>query len=61
MKFYTLDTEFTFGKYEGKTVKEILELGKSNSSKTIMTTMMITIDENLTDNMKAHTPKTLKV
>ena len=26
MKFYTLDTEFTFGKYEGKTVKEILEL-----------------------------------
>jgi broad specificity phosphatase PhoE len=23
---YTLDTEFTFGKYEGKTVKEILEL-----------------------------------
>ena len=26
MKFYTLDTEFTFGKYEGKTVKEILEI-----------------------------------
>lgn len=26
MKFYTLDTEFTFGKYEGKTVKEVLEL-----------------------------------
>jgi len=26
MRFYTLDTEFTFGKYEGKTVKEILEL-----------------------------------
>lgn len=26
MRFYTLDTEFTFGKYKGKTVKEILEL-----------------------------------
>ena len=26
MKIYTLDTEFTFGKYEGKTVKEVLEL-----------------------------------
>jgi len=26
MKFYTLDTEFTFGKYEGETVKEILEI-----------------------------------
>lgn len=26
MRFYTLDTEFTFGKYEGKTVKEILEI-----------------------------------
>jgi len=26
MKFYTLDTEFTFGKYEGKTVKEIIEI-----------------------------------
>ena len=25
MKFYTLDTEFTFGKYEGKTVKDVLE------------------------------------
>jgi hypothetical protein len=29
MKFYTLDTEFPFGKYEGKTVKEILELQPS--------------------------------
>lgn len=29
MKFYTLDTEFTFGKYDGKTVKEILELQPS--------------------------------
>lgn len=26
MKFYDLDTEFTFGKYEGKTVREILEI-----------------------------------
>jgi len=26
MKFYTLDTEFTFGKFEGKTVREVLEL-----------------------------------
>ncbi|OYQ50608.1 exodeoxyribonuclease X C-terminal domain-containing protein [Flavobacterium aurantiibacter] len=26
MRFYTLDTEFTFGKYEGKTMKEILEI-----------------------------------
>jgi hypothetical protein len=26
MKFYTLDTEFTFGKYNGKTVKEVLQL-----------------------------------
>lgn len=26
MKFYSLDTEFTFGKYEGKTVREILEI-----------------------------------
>jgi broad specificity phosphatase PhoE len=26
MKFYTLDTEFSFGKYEGKTVKEIIEI-----------------------------------
>ena len=26
MKFYNLDTEFTFGKYEGKTVREILEI-----------------------------------
>jgi len=26
MKFYDIDTEFTFGKYEGKTVREILEL-----------------------------------
>lgn len=26
MKVYTLDTEFTFGKYEGKTVKEIIEI-----------------------------------
>lgn len=26
MKVFTLDTEFTFGKYEGKTVKEIIEI-----------------------------------
>lgn len=26
MKFYNLDTVFTFGKYEGKTVREILEI-----------------------------------
>lgn len=26
MKFYNLDTEFTFGKYEGKTVRDILEI-----------------------------------
>lgn len=26
MKFYTLDSEFNFGKYEGKTVKEIIEI-----------------------------------
>lgn len=26
MKFYDFDTEFTFGKYEGKTVREILEI-----------------------------------
>ena len=26
MKFYTLDSEFPFGKYEGKTVKEVLEI-----------------------------------
>jgi hypothetical protein len=26
MKLYTLDTEFTFGKFEGKTVREVLEL-----------------------------------
>ena len=26
MKFYNLDTEFTFGKFEGKTVREILDL-----------------------------------
>lgn len=26
MKFYRLDTEFTFGKYKGKTVKEIIEI-----------------------------------
>ena len=26
MKFYTLDTEFTFGKYEGKIVKEVLKI-----------------------------------
>ena len=30
MKFYTLDTEFIFGKYEGKTVKEVFELQPSN-------------------------------
>jgi hypothetical protein len=29
MKYYTLDTEFTFGKYEGKTIKEVLELQPS--------------------------------
>lgn len=26
MKFYDIDTEFTFGKYVGKTMKEILEI-----------------------------------
>src|SRR5690554_957889 len=26
MKYYDLDTEFTFGKYEGKTVREIIEI-----------------------------------
>jgi hypothetical protein len=26
MKFYNLDTEFTFGKFEGETVKEILNI-----------------------------------
>ena len=26
MKFYDLETEFTFGKYEGKTLREILEI-----------------------------------
>ncbi len=25
MKFYDIDTEFTFGKYEGKTIKEVFE------------------------------------
>jgi hypothetical protein len=26
MKFYSLDTEFTFGKFKGKTVREVLDL-----------------------------------
>lgn len=25
MKFYDIDSEFTFGKYEGKTIKEVFE------------------------------------
>lgn len=25
MKFYDVDTEFTFGKYEGKTIREVFE------------------------------------
>lgn len=25
MKFYDIDTEFTFGKYEGKTIQEVFE------------------------------------
>ena len=29
MKFYNLDTEFAFGQFEGKTVKEILEIQPS--------------------------------
>ena len=29
MKFYTLDTEFTFGKFNGKTVREVLDLQPS--------------------------------
>jgi hypothetical protein len=29
MKFYNLDTEFTFGKFEGKTVREILNIQPS--------------------------------
>jgi len=29
MKFYNLDTEFTFGKYKGKTVREVLEIEHS--------------------------------
>lgn len=29
MKFYNLDTEFTFGKYEGKTVREVLDIQHS--------------------------------
>ena len=26
MKFYTLDTEFTFGKFSGKTIREVIEI-----------------------------------
>jgi hypothetical protein len=26
MKFYKLDTEFTFGKYSGKTIREVIEI-----------------------------------
>ena len=26
MKFYDLNTEFTFGKYEGKTIRDVLEI-----------------------------------
>ena len=29
MKFYSLDTEFTFGKFNGKTLKEVLSLQQS--------------------------------
>ena len=29
MKFYDLDTEFTFGKYQGKTVRQIIDLQPS--------------------------------
>lgn len=29
MKFYTLDTEFTFGKFKGHTVRQILDLQPS--------------------------------
>ncbi|NJK84515.1 MAG: hypothetical protein HC912_12710 [Saprospiraceae bacterium] len=29
MKFYNLDTEFTFGKFEGKTVREVLDVQHS--------------------------------
>lgn len=29
MKFYNLDTEFTFGKYEGNTVRQVLVLEPS--------------------------------
>jgi hypothetical protein len=29
MKFYNLDTEFTFGKFEGKTLSEVVELQPS--------------------------------
>jgi len=26
MKFYTLDTEFTFGKFSGKTIREVIKI-----------------------------------
>lgn len=29
MKFYNLDTEFTFGKFKGKTVREVLDIQHS--------------------------------
>lgn len=29
MKFYNLDTEFTFGKFEGKTIRDVIELQPS--------------------------------
>lgn len=53
MKFYSLDTEFTFGKYESKTVREILEIQPSYLDWCAINLEHFYISEEVIDEIKA--------
>lgn len=56
MKFYDLDTEFTFGKFEGNTVRQILDLQPSYLDWCAVNLDHFYISENVIEEIKTIKP-----
>ena len=56
MKFYDLDTEFTFGKFEGNTVRQILDLQPSYLDWCAINLDHFYISENVIEEIKIIKP-----
>lgn len=56
MKFYDLDTEFSFGKFEGKTLRQIIDLQPSYIDWCAINLEHFYISENVIEEIKSLNP-----